>query len=422
MSEEALVCVDAVSKKFCRSLKRSLWYGVQDIAADLNPFGKHQIAAVDGKSGARQLRPQEFWAVDDVSFELRRGETLGLLGLNGAGKTTLLKMINGLSKPDRGRIEMRGRVGALIALGAGFNPILTGRENIYVNGSVLGLSKREIDGKLEEIVEFAELSEFIDTAVQNYSSGMQVRLGFAVATALDPDILLLDEVLAVGDARFRAKCYNRIGALQDRAAVIFVSHGMDQVARVCSSGLYMERGRSRGKVTATEAIAMYEQTNSVGEDNGAFCHVSPPVTKAEVRIEKNELKWGQDLHISLAIETDQPIEQPQISGVVYDAPGNVVASYVVRLGATRMSRQAGTHAVRLSLLRLELASGKYFLGLNLFSGSNITHLVWSYKETSFFVEQSPPGATSHRLTVSAQEIETAPRDAKHVIRQKQEAR
>ena len=198
MNNDVLICVEGVSKKFCRDLKRSLWYGVKDAVSD-----------VFGREGSTDLRRDEFLAVNDVSFEVRRGECLGLVGRNGAGKTTLLKMLNGLIKPDHGRIEMRGRVGALIALGAGFNPILTGRENIYVNGSVLGLSRKEIDRKLEDIINFAEIGDFIDLPVQSYSSGMQVRLGFAVATAMEPDILLLDEVLAVGDDAFRSKCFDR---------------------------------------------------------------------------------------------------------------------------------------------------------------------------------------------------------------------
>jgi lipopolysaccharide transport system ATP-binding protein len=248
---EVLVKVEGVSKKFCRSLKRSLWYGVQDICGDLNPFRgngspvtTHALSdrnprrplntngATESTTsainfpimdhGQNDLRREEFWAVSDVSLELKRGECLGLIGRNGAGKTTLLKMLNGLIKPDVGRIEMRGRVGALIALGAGFNPVLTGRENIYVNGAVLGLTKREIDGKIDDIIDFAEIREFIDSPVQSYSSGMQVRLGFSIATALKPDILLLDEVLAVGDAAFRVKCFNRIYDLLETAAVIFV--------------------------------------------------------------------------------------------------------------------------------------------------------------------------------------------------------
>jgi lipopolysaccharide transport system ATP-binding protein len=199
VSADIIVRVEGVSKKFCRDLKRSLWYGLKDTAADL----------LGGRS-SNGLRPDEFWALDGVSLELARGECLGLIGRNGAGKTTLLKMLNGLIKPDKGRIELAGRVGALISLGAGFNPILTGRENIYVNGSVLGLTKKEIDSKLAEIVAFAEIDDFIDTPVQSYSTGMQVRLGFAVATAMQPDVLLLDEVLAVGDVAFRAECYERL--------------------------------------------------------------------------------------------------------------------------------------------------------------------------------------------------------------------
>lgn len=231
---DVLVRVSGVSKKFCLSLKKSLFYGLKDMGNEL--LGRRH-------GGHGGLRPKEFWAVHDVSFELKRGECLGLIGRNGAGKTTLLKMLNGLIKPDAGRIEMRGRVGALIALGAGFNPILTGRENIYVNGSVLGLSKKEIDAKLDEIIDFAEIGEFIDTPVQNYSSGMAVRLGFSVASSINPDILLIDEVLAVGDISFVFKCLNRIAEILPRCAVIFVSHQMPFVARICSHIFVMERGQ-----------------------------------------------------------------------------------------------------------------------------------------------------------------------------------
>src|SRR5438093_5338502 len=223
MSDDVLVKVELVRKKFCRDLRKSLWYGVQDICSEFNPFVRK--TDLDGRaSSAECLRDGEFWAVDDTSFEVRRGECLGLIGHNGAGKTTLLKMLSGLIKPDGGRIEMRGKVGALIALGAGFNPILTGRENIYVNATILGLKKREIDEKLEEIINFADIGHFIDTPVQSYSSGMQVRLGFAIAAAIEPEVLLLDEVLAVGDMSFRTKCYNRIGRLQKNAATILVTH------------------------------------------------------------------------------------------------------------------------------------------------------------------------------------------------------
>jgi len=231
---EVLVRVEGVSKKFCRSLKKSLWYGVQDISGELL-----------GRGSSETLRSDEFWAVKDVSFELWRGECLGLIGRNGAGKSTLLRMLNGLIKPDQGRIEINGQVGGLIALGAGFNPILTGRENIYVNGSILGLSKTEIDAKFEEIVEFAEIGDFIDAPVQTYSSGMNVRLGFAVAAVLiQPDVLLLDEVLAVGDIGFTIKCLNKVREIINQASVIFVSHNMQFVSTFCSEIMVMQRGQA----------------------------------------------------------------------------------------------------------------------------------------------------------------------------------
>lgn len=233
--EDTLIKVENVSKKFCRNLKRSLWYGMQDIGNEL--IGRRH----GGKCG---LRTNEFWAVNDVSFELKRGECLGLIGHNGAGKTTLLRMLNGLIKPDAGRITMKGSVGSLIALGSGFNPVLTGRENVYVNGAVLGLDREIISKKIREIIDFSELGDFIDAPVQTYSSGMNVRLGFGTAAILlEPDILFLDEVLAVGDIGFTIKCLNLVRELARNAAVVFVSHNMQYVSSFCTRVLLLEHGR-----------------------------------------------------------------------------------------------------------------------------------------------------------------------------------
>ena len=230
---EVLIKVDNVSKKFCKDLKTGLWYGVKDLTSNLF-----------SNTISDQLRPKEFWAVDDISFEVKRGECLGLLGHNGAGKSTLLKVINGLISPDKGRIEMRGRVNALIELGAGFNPILTGRENIFNNAAVLGISHNDTLKKLDEIIAFSELEDFIDTPVQYYSSGMKVKLGFAIAAHTEPDVLILDEVLAVGDAGFRIKSFNKMMELMKNCAVLFVSHSMPNVARVCNKIIYMEHGKN----------------------------------------------------------------------------------------------------------------------------------------------------------------------------------
>jgi lipopolysaccharide transport system ATP-binding protein len=294
---EVLVRVENVSKIFCRDFKKSLLYGLQDSTKDLLSWGKQStghgrqesgiskrrkhpvdtsFSSPDSSSptsdvrpltsGHRALRQSEFYAVNNVSFELRRGECLGLIGRNGAGKTTLLKMLNGLIKPDAGRIEMRGRVGALIALGAGFNPILSGRENIYVNGSILGLSKAEIDAKIDDIIDFAEIGDFIDAPVQTYSSGMQVRLGFAVATAMEPDVLILDEVLAVGDTAFKVKCFKRISDLKRQCATIFVSHEALQVAKICSKATWLEHGMQlQTSYDVQGLLSEYEQKISAAE-------------------------------------------------------------------------------------------------------------------------------------------------------------
>jgi lipopolysaccharide transport system ATP-binding protein len=242
---EVLISSEHVSKKFCRSLKRSLYYGVRDVIHSLNPWAEDSGASQGPLVEQGDLRHDEFWALQDISFEVRRGECLGLIGHNGAGKSTLLKILNGLVRPDAGRITMRGRVGALIELSAGFDPILTGRENIYTQAALLGFERKEVERKFDAIVDFSELEDFLDMPLQNYSSGMKVRLGFAVSSQMEPDILLIDEVLAVGDVGFRAKCLSRIGELLDRSAFIFVSHTMPQVARICTHIMHLDHGKQK---------------------------------------------------------------------------------------------------------------------------------------------------------------------------------
>ena len=342
------------------------------------------------------LREGEFYAVRDVSFELRRGECLGLIGHNGAGKTTLLKMLNGLIKPDHGRIEMNGRVGALIALGAGFNPILTGRENIYINGSVLGLSKKEIDEKIDEIIDFAEIREFIDTPVQNYSSGMQVRLGFAVATALDPDVLILDEVLAVGDAKFRNKCYNKIGELQKTCAVIFVSHSMSQVARISSAGLFLQRGRAHYSRSIGDSIKLYESALVYDSpSDGSFMQTAHPVERVTVDIgPEAPLRWQASLNLSIELCSSSKITDPVFYGVLYDEGGAVVASFQAR-GEKAIC--AGENHIMIDVFAIPLASGVYPLSLVLSEGNGLEHLFWSYKQVRVAIAESPAGASPCRL-------------------------
>ena len=231
---QVMVSVEGASKKYCRNMKRSLRYGVQDVVDQI-------VCRAHNRS---VLRRDEFWALKDIAFEATRGETLGLIGHNGAGKSTLLKLLNGLIRPDQGRICVRGRVGALIELGAGFHPVLTGRENIYINAAVLGWSQTEVKRRLNEIIDFAEVGDFLDAPVQTYSSGMKVRLGFSIAAHLNPDILLIDEILSVGDASFRQRCIDRLAEYKHNGGtILFVSHNLVAVQGISDRVMLLDHGR-----------------------------------------------------------------------------------------------------------------------------------------------------------------------------------
>lgn len=248
MAKDTVVAVEGVSKKYCRSLRRSMWYGLVD--------GVKDVAGVRARS--ENLRTDEFWAVDEVSFEVARGECIGLVGPNGAGKSTLLMMLNGIVRPDRGSIRLSGRTAPLIAVGAGFHPQLTGRENVYVNAAILGLSKAETDEVFDGIVDFADIGEYIDSPVKFYSSGMYVRLGMAVALHTRPNLLLVDEVFAVGDIRFQSKCLSRIASLRrEGAAIVLVSHNMDTITGYSDRVLVLDRGRELALAPPGQAVDQY---------------------------------------------------------------------------------------------------------------------------------------------------------------------
>ena len=389
---DVLIKVENVSKKFCRDLKKSLWYGVKDVAGELVGRGSSKEA----------LRPGEFWSVDDLSFELKRGECLGLIGPNGAGKSTLLKMLNGLIKPDRGQITIRGRVGALIELGAGFNPILTGRENIYVNGAVLGLTKEEIDRKFDDIVEFAELGEFIDAPVQNYSSGMKVRLGFAVAAQMDPDILLVDEVLAVGDVGFRSRCFNAINKIQKKAAIIFVSHAMPQVARICNEILLMNKGQTlyQGR-DVPEGIETYysnfqSEAGMVSGSGRAEILATRLFSngKAEVSGERFTVDYLDDLTIELDIRADRSIDALNVNIAFFDKELRGVAQIYSINGDFRLLNDQETLTVRAHVDQLNFNPGVYTLSLILTDekrGETLInyHAVKDFQVTGSFIGFTP---------------------------------
>jgi lipopolysaccharide transport system ATP-binding protein len=355
---EPLIRVEGLSKKFCRSLKRSLWYGLQDLGSELRGH-RH--------GGDGRLRPEEFWAVKDIGFELRRGECLGLIGHNGAGKTTLLRMLNGLIKPDQGRIEIRGRVGALIALGAGFNPILTGRENIYINASVLGMSKKHVDRKLDEIIDFAEIEEFIDTPVQNYSSGMGVRLGFSVAAVLiEPDILFLDEVLAVGDIGFVIKCLNTVRRMTNNAAVVFVSHNMQYVSTFCTRVMVMERGKTLlDTPNPAEGIDRYFElveydVQSSGTGAARVLDLDLLVEGRQVEGEEPSIRQGSEISVVLRLQVDGPRRAARVHLFIHDeAAAPIVCTPIHDRTGELLELPPGEHRLELPLGTLDLNAGKY---------------------------------------------------------------
>ncbi|NIZ41485.1 ABC transporter ATP-binding protein (plasmid) [Entomospira entomophila] len=257
--EEAVLIVHKVSKKFTRSLRRTLLYATIDIAWALMPFVSRKRL---GDDEPVQLRKGEFLALNQISFRLKKGDSVGLLGVNGSGKTTLLRLIYGIYPFDRGEIQVRGRIGAMLAAGVGFHNQMTGRENIYVNGALIGMTKAEVDENFEDIIAFADVAEFIDAPVGTYSSGMRIRLGFAIVVHADIDILIADEVLAVGDGAFRQKCFDRIGYLKSKGvSIVFVSHALEQVKNVCEKVVYLRKGNMIAFGDTHEILEMYKRDN-----------------------------------------------------------------------------------------------------------------------------------------------------------------
>jgi lipopolysaccharide transport system ATP-binding protein len=381
MAEAPVVEVQQVSKKFCRRLRYSLWYGLTDLAAELT-----------GRNGKDdlQLREAEFLAVDDVSFELRPGECIGMIGHNGAGKSTLLKMLNGLIRPDKGRITMRGRVGALIELGAGFSPVLTGRENIYINGAVLGFSKREIDAKLDEIVDFAELHEAVDAPVQTYSSGMYVRLGFAVAAQLNPDIFLIDEILAVGDVAFRMKCFQYL--LDSKRAgktIIVVSHNMIDINRVCDRVVVMNGGKSIYDGDVSTGVATSEELFS--NKNGRLSQraLNTPAWIDSIELldpqgrPKADFNTGDDLVAEVKLAAVKNVPNARlIIHVTTPSVGTLGAFSSPHSGLSFDIRPPG-NILRFTIRTLPLLIGSYSLGVSLY-GADVKDFLDSIRTAASF--------------------------------------
>ena len=324
---------------------------------------------------------QDFFALRDVSFALERGLTLGVIGRNGSGKSTLLKIIAGILTPTSGRIRVKGRVAALLELGAGFNPLLTGLENIYFNGTILGLSRREIERKMEEIVDFAGIGDYLDQPVRTYSSGMFVRLAFAVAVSVDPDILLVDEALAVGDMNFQAKCFRRLADFRACGkTVIFVTHALDTIIRYCDRAIVLEQGRLFVEAGPKEAVDAYKQIMA-GSSSFAAVTATEPADGAlsygdqQARIfdfglldesgrRTQLLENGKPFSIVMKVKFDNDVSDPIFAFTIKDLKGLEVTGTNTDFKRTFSGkfRKGETAEVKFSQV-LNMQSGRYALSL-----------------------------------------------------------
>lgn len=261
---DAVIHVENLSKRY-RILPRKRYLTLRDILTDSLRASCRLVRRSRNGGNSRQRDADYIWALKDVCFEVRQGEVAGVIGRNGAGKTTLLKILSRITRPTSGWAEVRGRVGSLLEVGTGFHPELTGRENVYLSGAVLGMKKRDIANKFDEIVAFSGVEDFIDTPLKHYSTGMQMRLAFAVAAHLEPEILLIDEVLAVGDLEFQKKCLGKMSEVaRGGRTLLFVSHQMNQVRRLCQSCIWIDQGSVRSKGGVAEVTNAYEKASTSG--------------------------------------------------------------------------------------------------------------------------------------------------------------
>jgi lipopolysaccharide transport system ATP-binding protein len=315
----------------------------------------------------------DFWALRDVSFELKKGDSLALVGENGAGKTTILKLLANITKPTSGEIHVNGTLSALIELGAGFHPDLSGRENIFLNGTILGLKKEEISRKFDSIVGFAGLEKFIDTPVKRYSSGMAVRLGFAVAASIDPDVLLVDEVLAVGDAAFRLKCMNRIQELiNNGTTLVFVSHNMGLVKAVCQKALFIEKGVVREYGETSEVVEVYnrvmnenrisefEMVQQTEKVHSSTCAISKVEISADTKVDD---AFSSDKPAAIHIQYRSYLDLGEIAVVLRIIRSDGVSCAVMysRVDGKSLFINQGNGVIKVSLNPLQLFPGAYYV-------------------------------------------------------------
>ncbi|MDY7078949.1 MAG: ABC transporter ATP-binding protein [Chloroflexota bacterium] len=404
-SDKAIIRFNGVSKRFTLHHERSRSF--QELALGL--FRRNSSSPEHGR-GRRD--GEEFWALRGVSFIVKQGETVGLIGPNGAGKSTALKLISRIIEPTSGRIEVNGRVGALLELGAGFHPDLTGRENIFLNGSILGLSRADIRRKLDEIVAFAELERFIDVPVKHYSSGMYVRLGFSVAVHTDPEVLLVDEVLAVGDQNFQRKCMDRIYDMkQAGTTILLVSHGIDAVARLCHRAIWLDEGQVVDDGPARDMVEGYLVSVNEKErqrlEKAAARSLSRALSQEEriKRLGSGEIRIvdvafldaqgartevflsEQAMTIRVTYEAVQRVEKPVFGISLYRNDNLLVAGPNTNLAGYHIPAAEGRGVLDFKIPHLPLMAGRYELSVSAYD-ETVTHK-YAYLHRAFTFSIQP---------------------------------
>lgn len=350
-------------------------------------------SVVSKKPNDHFVSKEEFWALKDISFDVQQGDRIGIIGKNGAGKSTLLKILSRIVEPTKGRISMSGRVASLLEVGTGFHPELTGRENIFLNGSILGMSKKEISSKFDEIVDFAGVEKFLDTPVKRFSSGMYVRLAFAVAAHLEPEILIVDEVLAVGDAEFQKKCLGKMDQVSksEGRTVLFVSHNMGAINALCNQAILLDRGNIKAIGKTENITGMYFGGGLA--DDGEFI-VGKSSSDEKVIIEKVTLKngagkaqnnfaFGEALQVEIELNASEKFDQPYVWVAIKNGRGPVTAASGLIDGYRSSAFEKGKNKISCTFKNLPLLPGEYSVYMGVRASDGVTMLTES-KDVALF--------------------------------------
>lgn len=368
-----IISVENLSKAYRIGIKEEVPDTIVGVAKNIafSPISKLkrlrelQFKPVSAKKASSECSQEILWALRDVSFEIREGDVVGIVGRNGAGKSTLLKVLSRITEPTSGRAVLRGRVSSLLEVGTGFHPELTGRENVYMNGTILGMTKYEIDRKFDEIVDFSGIEKFLDTPTKRYSSGMQVRLAFSVAAHLEPEVLVIDEVLAVGDLEFQQRCLGKMNEVAKTGrTVLFVSHNMAAVENLCTSAIQLANGSVSATGTAKEIVASYRH-NAFTTTDRQINPFSQCTFFKDVRLldasneETSHLTLGSRFKLSIDIHAPRAIKNPQIGIGIDTAAGERVLSLHTPKSLDAISLSAGSQKVECSIEHFPLAPGSY---------------------------------------------------------------